>query len=69
MSEPGVSAEAAGGKSCFALTLISQTRYIHMWRDILTNYLWLKYGESILASQLQFGTYEAESEHFRWEKE
>ena len=27
-------------------------------------YLSLKYSESILAFQLQFGTYEAESEHF-----
>ena len=35
------------------------------------NYLSLKYSESILdlAFQLQFGTYEAESEHFQWEKE
>ena len=33
------------------------------------NYLSLKYSESIPAFQLQFGTYEAESEHFRWEKE
>ena len=32
-------------------------------------YLSLKKSESILASQLQFGTYEAESEHFRLEKE
>ena len=29
----------------------------------------LKYSEFILAFQLQFGTYEAESEHFLWEKE
>ena len=29
----------------------------------------LEYSEFILAFQLQFGTYEAESEHFRWEKE
>ena len=29
----------------------------------------LNYSEFILAFQLQFGTYEAESEHFRWEKE
>ena len=29
----------------------------------------LKYSEFILAFQVQFGTYEAESEHFRWEKE
>ena len=28
------------------------------------NYLSLKYSKSILAFQLQFGTYEAESEHF-----
>ena len=33
------------------------------------NYSSLKYSEVILAFQLQFGTYEAESEHFRWEKE
>ena len=29
----------------------------------------LQYSKFILAFQLQFGTYEAESEHFRWEKE
>ena len=29
----------------------------------------LKYREFILAFQVQFGTYEAESEDFRWEKE
>ena len=29
----------------------------------------LEYGEFILSFQLQFETYEAESEHFRWEKE
>ena len=29
----------------------------------------LEYSELILVFQLQFGTYEAESEHFRWEKE
>ena len=40
-----------------------------MWRDMLMNYLSLKYIESIPAFQLQFGTYEAESEHFRLEKE
>ena len=32
-------------------------------------YSTLEYSELILAFQLQFGTYEAESEHFRWEKE
>ena len=31
-------------------------------------YLSLKYSKSILAFQLQFGAYEAESEHFRLEK-
>ena len=29
----------------------------------------LEYSEFILALQLEFGTYEAESEHFRWEQE
>ena len=29
----------------------------------------LKFGEFILAFQVQFGTYETEREHFRWEKE
>ena len=33
------------------------------------NYSSLKYSEYILAFQLQFGKYEAESEHFQWEKE
>ena len=32
-------------------------------------YFTLEYSELILAFQLQFGTYEAENEHFRWEKE
>ena len=36
---------------------------------MFTNYSSLEYSEFILAFQLQFGTYEAESEHFRWEKE
>ena len=54
LSEPRVLAEAAGLRSCFALTLISQTRHTHMWRDMLMNYLSLKYRESILAFQLQF---------------
>ena len=36
-----------------------------MWRDMLMKYLLLKHSESILAFQLQFGTYEAESEHFK----
>ena len=49
LSEPRVLAEGAGCKSCFALTLISQTRHIHMWRDMLMNYLSLKYSESIIA--------------------
>ena len=33
------------------------------------NYSSLTYSELILAFQPQFGTSEAESEHFRWEKE
>ena len=65
LPEPRVLAEPAGCKSCFALTLISQNRHFHMWRDMLMKYLSLKYSESILAFQLQFGTHEAESEHFR----
>ena len=69
LSEPCVLAEAASCKSCFALTLISQTRHFHMWRDMLMKYLSMKYSKSILAFQLQFGIFEAESEHFRWEKE
>ena len=32
-------------------------------------YLSMEYSELILAFQLQLRTYEAESEHFRWEKE
>ena len=32
-------------------------------------FLSLEYSDFILAFQLRFGTYEAESEHFRWEKE
>ena len=32
-------------------------------------YLSLQCSEFILAFQLQFRTFEAESEHFRWEKE
>ena len=69
MSEPRVLAEAAGCKSYFALTLISQNRHFHMWRDMLMKYSSVKYSEFILAFQVQFGTYEAESEHFRWGKE
>ena len=36
---------------------------------MVMKYSSLKYSEFFLAFQLQFGTYEAESEHFRWEKE
>ena len=36
---------------------------------MLINYSSLEYIEFILAFQLQFGTYEAESGHFRLEKE
>ena len=69
LSESRILAEAAGFKSYFALTLISQNRHFHMWRDMLMKYSSLKYSVFILAFQVQFGTYKAESEHFRWEKE
>ena len=69
LSEPCVLAEAAGCKSYFALTLISQNRDFHIWRDMLMKYSSLKYGKFILAFQLQFGIYEANGEHFLWEKE
>ena len=59
LSEPRVLPEAAGCKSYFALTLISQNRHSHMCRDMLMKYSSLKYSEFILAFQLQFGTYEA----------
>ena len=36
---------------------------------MLMKYSLLKYSESILAFHLQFGTYEAKSEHFRWKKQ
>ena len=65
LSEPRVLAEAAGCKSYFALTPILQNKHFHMWRDLLMKYSSLKYSEFILAFQVQFGTYEAESGHFR----
>ena len=39
-----------------------------VWIEMFINYSSLEYSEFILAFQLQFGTYEAESEHFQWEK-
>ena len=42
LSEPRVLAEAAGCKSYFALTLISQNRHFHKWRDMLMKYSSLK---------------------------
>ena len=39
-----------------------------VWIEVFTNYSSLKYSEFILAFQLQFGTYEAESEHFSMRK-
>ena len=69
LSELCVLAEAGGCKSYFALTLTSQNRHFQMWRDMLVKYSSLKYNEFILAFQLKLGTYEAESEHFLWEKE
>ena len=68
-TEPRALAEAAGCKSYFALTLISQNRHFHIWRDMLMKSSSLKSSKFILAFQLQFGTYKAESEHFGWEKE
>ena len=69
LSERHVLAEVAGCKSCFALTLISQNRNFQVWIEMFIKYSSLKYSEFILAFQLQFGTYEAESEHFRWGNE
>ena len=62
LSETRVLAETASCKGYFALTLISQNRQFHMWRDMLMKYSSLKYGEFIQAFQLHFGTYEAQSE-------
>ena len=69
LSEQRVFAEVAGCKSYFALTLIRQNRHFQEWGEMFMKYSSLKYSEFILAFQLQFGTYEAESEHFQWEKE
>ena len=55
LSEPRVLAVAAGCKSCFALTLISQNRHFHMWRDMFMKYSLLKYSESILAFNCSLG--------------
>ena len=62
------------GRSCrlqmlFCTTLIWQNRHFQVCMEMFVKYSSLEYGEFILAFQLQFGTYEAESEHFRWEKE
>ena len=43
---------------------VNDVFFTHFELGYLTSYNIL-----ILAFQLQFGTYEAESEHFRWEKE
>ena len=69
LSERRVLVEVAGCKSYFALTLILQNRNFQVWAEIFINCSSLKYSEFILAFQLQFETYEAESEHFQWEKE
>ena len=69
LAEQRVLEEAAGCKSYFALTLIRQNRDFQAYREMFTKYLSLEDNEFILAFQLQFGTYEAEIEHFRWEKE
>ena len=63
LSEPRVLAEAAGCKSNITLTLISQNRHVerHAYEILIVGI----YSEFILAFQMQFRTYEAESEHFR----
>ena len=68
LSERRVLAEVAGCKRYFALTLIWQNRHFPVWREMFMKYSWLKYSEFTLAFQLQFETYETESEHFQWEK-
>ena len=40
-----------------------------MWVEMFIKYSSLEYSEFIRAFQLQFGTFEVESEHFRREKE
>ena len=74
LSEPYVLAKAAGCKSCrlqklFCTDTDFTEQAFHMWKDMLMKYSSLKCSEFILAFQVQFGTYEAESEHFRSEKE
>ena len=50
-------------------TDLKENRHFQVWREILIEYSSLEYSEFILAFQLQLGTYDAESENFRWEKE
>ena len=69
MSKRRVLAEVVGCESYFARTLISQNRNFKVSIEMFINYSSSEYSEFILAFQLQFGTFEAESEHFRWEKE
>ena len=38
--------------------------YFQVWREMFMKYSSLEYSEFILAFQLQFGVYEAESERF-----
>ena len=52
---------------CTDIDLTEQN--FQVWIEMFSNYSSLKYGAFILAFQLQFGIYEAESIHFRWEKE
>ena len=55
------------------IIVLGQTNFregaLQVGLHMLMKYSSLKYSEFILGFQLQFGTYEAESEHFRWEKE
>ena len=62
------------GRSCRLQTLfctdtdLTEQAFSSVDRDVM-KYSLLEYSKFILAFQLQFGTYEAESEHFLWEKE
>ena len=61
------------GRSCRLQKLfctdidLTEQEFSSVERDVYE--ISLEYGEFILAFQIQFGTYGAESEHFRWEKQ
>ena len=48
-------------------TDLTEHAFSSVERDV--HEVFMEYGESILAFQLQFRIYEAESKRFRWEKE